>query len=295
MKNLILILLAVICIPYINSQDIEKMETKNAIIRCDDFGMNHSVNMAFKAIIEKGYPVSVSTMFACPWYQEAVDILKENPEVSVGVHLTLNAEWKNYKWGPVIGKDAAPSLVDSNGYFFCSAKLFFNNNPKIDEIEKELRAQIERAFRSGIKIDYFDAHMRTAFSTPELRTLVYNLAKEYNVGVSTWYGEDMKELFMIPYDKKKEDWIDTLKTLKKNNDYVLLFHPGIDNQELQALEDLNLPEMTDVNKHRHAEYEFLLSKEFSKSIKENNIKLITYRDFIKGKEIILPDSISESY
>jgi chitin disaccharide deacetylase len=59
-------------------------------------------------------------MFGCPWYLEAVDILKKYPNVSVGVHLMLNSEWRNYKWGPVLGRTAVPTLVDSDGYFFPS-------------------------------------------------------------------------------------------------------------------------------------------------------------------------------
>src|SRR6202012_4986218 len=69
------------------------------LIRLDDIGMNHSVNMAAQKVAETGMPVSVSLQFACPWYQEAVDILKHYPNVTIGVHLTLTNEWKNYRWG----------------------------------------------------------------------------------------------------------------------------------------------------------------------------------------------------
>src|SRR2546426_9237356 len=92
------------------------------IIRTDDVGMSHSVNMALQRLIDTGLPLSVSVMFACPWYQETVEILKRHPAVAVGIHLTLNSEWKNYRWGPVTGREAVPTLVDSNGYFFQSAE-----------------------------------------------------------------------------------------------------------------------------------------------------------------------------
>ncbi len=81
--------------------------------------------------------MSTSVMFACPWYQEAVEILREHPEVGVGIHLTLNAEWKNYRWGPVLGKKAVPSLVDSAGYFYPSRTRLFANNPKTKEIDTD--------------------------------------------------------------------------------------------------------------------------------------------------------------
>src|SRR6201989_1379684 len=85
------------------------------LIRLDDIGMNHSVNMAVEKMAETGLPFSASVQFACPWYQEAVDILKKNPQISVGVHLTLTSEWKYYRWGPVLGPTAVPSLVDTAG------------------------------------------------------------------------------------------------------------------------------------------------------------------------------------
>jgi len=57
------------------------------LLRMDDIGMNHAVNMAMQQIAEAGIPFSTSVMFACPWYQEAVAILKKYPAVSVGVQI----------------------------------------------------------------------------------------------------------------------------------------------------------------------------------------------------------------
>ena len=105
---------------YFSNQLYSQQNTisKELLLRCDDMGMSHSVNMAIKEVIELGIPFSTSVMFNCPWYLEAVDILRGNVHVSIGIHLTLNSEWKNYRWGPISGKGTVPSLVDSNGYFF---------------------------------------------------------------------------------------------------------------------------------------------------------------------------------
>src|SRR3989449_9825083 len=146
------------------------------IIRTDDVGMSHSVNMGVQKLIDTGLPLSVSVMFACPWYQEAAAILKRHPEVAVGIHLTLNSEWKYYRWGPVSGREAVPTLVDADGYFFQSAEALYKNHADPREIEKELRAQIERARRSGLKVDYVDFHMGTATRYPEFREVTDRLA-----------------------------------------------------------------------------------------------------------------------
>src|ERR1043165_5764416 len=94
------------------------------LFRLDDVGMNHSVNMAIERVARTGMPFSVSVLVACPWYQEAVEMLKRYPNLSVGVHLALNSEWKGYRWGPVLGAAAVPTLVDSSGYFQQSTRAF---------------------------------------------------------------------------------------------------------------------------------------------------------------------------
>ncbi|HZI54300.1 MAG TPA: ChbG/HpnK family deacetylase, partial [Chitinophagaceae bacterium] len=104
------------------------------LLRLDDNGMNHSVTMAIKQVAETGIPFSSSVMFACPWYQEAVSVLKQFPAVSAGVHLTLNSEWKHYRWGPVLGQSAVPSLVDSSGFFLPSSSAFLKSKYKLEEV-----------------------------------------------------------------------------------------------------------------------------------------------------------------
>ena len=159
------------------------------IIHTDDIGMCHSVNVAAKQVLETGIPVSMSVMVPCPWFVEAAEMLKKYPNVSVGIHLTLNSEWKQYRWGPVTGARAVPTLVDSVGLFFPSRTALYGNKPNLGEIETELRAQIDKALRAGLKIDYLDYHMGAAVQTLETRAIVEKLAAEYNLGISRYYDE----------------------------------------------------------------------------------------------------------
>ena len=233
MKRIFLIFFAIITLS-ITAQE------KYLIIRCDDIGMSHAVNNAFREIIKTGYPISASVMFACAWYQEAVDILKENPQISVGVHLTLNAEWKNYRWGSVAGKSLVPSLVDEEGYFFPSRSKFFENNPKLAEVEIELREQINRAKRSGVRIDYLDYHMGTAVDKPELRAIVEKLAKEYDLGISRYFGEeDLNNVYDDPVESKTDSLVSIINGIEKEGIYLLVAHIGKNEPELAAMEDLN--------------------------------------------------------
>lgn len=251
------------------------------IIRTDDVGMSHSVNMGVQRLLGAGLPLSVSVMFACPWYQEAVEILKQHPEVAVGIHLTLNSEWKHYRWGPVSGREAVPTLVDADGYFFHSAEALYNNRPDVREIEKELRAQIERARRSGLKIDYVDAHMGTALRYPEFREVTERLAREYALGMSEYFGEAVDApQYWAPPRRKADSLVAMIERLQPGVN-VVVTHVGLDDAELGALEDMNtdnpLPEMS---KNRQGELDALTSVRFTRALRGRSIQLITYRDLI---------------
>jgi predicted glycoside hydrolase/deacetylase ChbG (UPF0249 family) len=254
---------------------------KTLLIRCDDLGMSHSVNMAFKELMESGLKFSASVMFPCAWYQEALDILKANPQITVGIHLTLNAEWKNYRWGPVAGKDKVPSLVDKDGYFFPSRSTFFANNPESEEIEIELRAQIERALNSGIKISYMDYHMGTAVDKPEHRAIVEKLANEYNLGISRYFKEmDTPLMYAVPIPEKTDSLFRLVENLDPNKINLLVCHIGKDQPELQAMIDMNSFGLPDMSKHREAELNALISAKKKNVFEKNNINLINYKDLI---------------
>jgi predicted glycoside hydrolase/deacetylase ChbG (UPF0249 family) len=252
------------------------------IIRTDDAGMSHSVNMGLERLIQSGLPVSVSVMFPTPWYQETVELLKRHPSVSVGIHLTLNSEWKNYRWGPVLGRTAVPTLVDADGYFFPSADTLYKTHPNPQEVEKELRAQIERALRSGLKIDYVDYHMGTVMRHPEFREITERLAREFSLGMSGYFGETSHDPQYSAAPRAKIDSLLVMIDRLQPGLNLVVTHVGIDDAELGALLDMNtsnpLPEMS---KNRQGELDALTSQRFSEALKARNIRLMTYRQLIE--------------
>jgi predicted glycoside hydrolase/deacetylase ChbG (UPF0249 family) len=251
------------------------------IIRSDDAGMSHSVNMGLEKLIATGLPVSVSVMFPTPWYQETVEILKRNPQVAVGIHLTLNSEWKNYRWGPVLGRTAVPSIVDADGYFFQSAEALHQNHPDLKEVEKELRAQIQRALGSGLKIDYVDYHMGTAVRYPEFREITERLAREFGLGMSQYFGETSHDPQYLAAPPNKTDSLLAMVQRLHPRYNLVVTHVGIDDSELGALLDMNtsgpLPEMS---KNRQGELDALTSPRFRDALAAHNVHLLTYRQLI---------------
>src|SRR5690606_11199016 len=256
-------------------------QQKQLLVRVDDIGMSHSVNLALQKVIDTGIPFSASVMVPCPWFREAVEILKQNPQVSVGIHLTLNSEWKNYKWGPVLGMEAVPGLVDELGYFFPSRALLQANNPTIEEIENELRAQIEKALTAGLKIDYLDYHMGAAVEVPEHCAIVEKLADEYGLGISQYLHEFYSNnMYNDPYEQKADSLYFIMNNLKEDKVNLLVCHIGVDDPELAAMEDENSFGLREMSKHRQAELNALTSEKFLNLINQNNIKLVNYRTLI---------------
>lgn len=252
------------------------------VIRSDDAGMSHSVNMALDRLMRTGLPLSVSVMFACPWYQETAEILKRHPEVAVGIHLTLNSEWKNYRWGPVSGRSAVPSLVDEEGYFFATSEALHQHQPDLREVERELRAQIERARRTGLKIDYVDYHMGTVSRYPEFREVAERLAREYGLGMSQYFGERSGSPQYDAAPSNKADSLVALVNRLQPGVNMVITHVGIDNEELGALLDMNTDGgLAEMSKNRQGELDAVTSRRFREAVTARGIRLINYRQLIE--------------
>ena len=251
------------------------------LLRLDDVGMNHSVNMAIEKVAATKMPFSVSVLFACPWYQEAVEILKKNPQIAVGVHLALNSEWRGYRWGPVLGKGGVPSLVDSAGYFRSSGEGFLASAYDLGEVERELSAQVERALASGLKISYVDAHMGTALATPQLREVTERVARKYGLGISTYFGESYFTLWGEPVQQKKSVLLAHLAQAKRDTVNLIEVHVAERTPEMEAIFDMNAPEQNapdaGVVAHRKAELEAMLSPELAALVRTGKVRLVTYQ------------------
>ena len=259
------------------------------LLRFDDIGMNHAVNTAIEDVCKTGIPVNASVMFACPWYQEAVEILKKYPKAAVGIHLTLTSEWRYYRWGPITGPSAVPSLVDSLGYFFKNEDEFLRSTFTLADVEKELTAQIERALQSGLTISFMDPHMGVALLTPELRELMQQLARKYNLGISTlgsntYYNESYTDMWAIPVEKKKEEFLKHLNNLKPDQPNLLILHVAHRDPEMEVLEmQTSLERQNGVpmaGQHRQAELDMVLSAEFQQKVGKD-FRVITYADLLK--------------
>ena len=240
-------------------------EKRYVIIHADDAGMSHSVNMATIHGMEQGIVSSASIMVPCPWFKEIAAYAKAHPEKDFGIHLTLNCEWKDYRWGPVAPRESVPSLIDPEGYLWGGVGDIVAN-AKAAEVETELRAQVKRAIEFGVPVTHLDTHMGAVVSRPDLIEVYVKLGVEFdvpvffirglNVGLAATNpqvrarGAELVKLLddhRLPvldimtqyytgesYEKKKEMYLKAIADTKPGVRYLII-HCGYNNEELQAI------------------------------------------------------------
>lgn len=133
------------------------------ILHIDDAGMSFDSNEGTMDALTKGASNSASVMMPCPWVPDFLTRLKANPGLDVGLHITLNSEWKTYRWGPVAGKNAVPSLVDPEGYLWPSTGQTVQNGSP-EHVATEIQAQLAKARAMGFNPTHIDAHMGSIFA-----------------------------------------------------------------------------------------------------------------------------------
>ena len=261
------------------------------IVRGDDMGFCHAANVACIQSYRDGIMRSVEVMVPCPWFNEAVEMLKNNPGLDVGIHLTVTSEWDNLKWGPVASKSEVPSLVDKEGFFyqrdsqdadFPPNSGFREANPKPAELEKELRAQIERALSKISNISHLSSHMGSPVSTPELRAIVEKLSLEYKLPLRV-PGTKPAGRFVTSNPASvveiEKNLVEVLEKLEPGNIYMLIEHPGMDTPEMRAIGHIR---SRHIAMQRDGVTKAFTSEDVKDVIRKKGIKLVSYGDMLKN-------------
>lgn len=150
------------------------------VLHADDLGMSHSVNRATFEALEKGWVTSASILVPCPWFPEVARWARTHPEADLGIHLALNSEWTSFRWRPLSAAGEVPSLVDADGYFPL-VETTVGAQAKPAEVERELRAQVDRARAAGIRLSHLDSHMGALFQTAPLFAVYRGLGASYGL------------------------------------------------------------------------------------------------------------------
>ena len=280
-----------------------KTQEKLLIIHADDMGMSHSANRATIQAFESGAISSASLMMPCAWVAEAATWIKKNPDADVGLHLTLTSEWLTNRWRPVAPADKVKGLLDAQGYMWRSVEEVVRHaSPQ--EVETEIRAQIELALRMGLKPTHLDSHMGTLYADVRFFEVFLKTAMEYRIppmvfsptpeimAMAAARGLNYRDAFQrieaaglprIDYlnpqyapgeskEKHRQRLHDYLRTLKPGVN-ELIVHLGMDDPEGSAI--------TGGWRYRVQELEILQEPEFKRILQEQKIRLFTYRELAK--------------
>jgi len=253
------------------------------IVRGDDMGSTHAVNMGCIKAFREGILTSVEVMAPCNSFTEAVALLKQNPGLDVGIHLTLNSEWENIKWGPLTD---VPSLVDKNGYFFPMTwpdeaysynQALATSGWKIEEIEKELRAQIETILYHLPQCSHATPHMGFHAISPEISRLTLKLIREYNIDANIRFLP-LNETSLFGDADTVEEMISNALGVLQNlgpGTWQIYEHPGMLLPGEEKTWHIGAENDAD---YRDMVTRALVSDKLKDVISRRNIELIGYRD-----------------
>jgi chitin disaccharide deacetylase len=274
-------------------------EARVLILNADDFGMCHDQNEGVIRGLKEGLFTSSTILVTCPWFEEAAEFARNNPNADLGVHLTLTAEWDRYKWGPVLGPRAVPSLVDERGYLWQTVAQVYEH-ARLDQAEAELREQIEKAFAAGIDATHLDSHMGTLQLRADYHEIYARLANEYRLPIRLasrrrlgreGMGAILDQLdaagvvtpdhlvFYGPPSVAETEtyWTNLLRTLKPGVTEILC-HPAIARDELRTCARDAM--------QREADFRYFTSDQTRQLIKDEGVEMVGFRelrDLMRGK------------
>ena len=271
-------------------------DTKLLIVHADDLGMAHSINTASIKALETGLVSSGSIMIPCSWLPEIAAYARIHPEADLGLHLTLTSEWSLYRWGPVLAKERVPSLLDTSGYLYpTETEAAAHIDPK--EAEAEIRAQIARAKALGIQPTHLDSHMGTLYQNQALFETLFRVAHDNKLLVRVskeWFaaapflpsqlGPDdvvVNTVISIGPSVTAEGWskfyVDAIKNLQPGISEMIV-HLAYDDEEMKGVA-FDHPDWGSAWRQR--DFQFVTSDAFRKVLRDNNVKLVTWREVAK--------------
>ncbi|MDT0277589.1 ChbG/HpnK family deacetylase [Blastococcus goldschmidtiae] len=253
------------------------------IINCDDLGMHESINVAVLRAMQDGVASSCSLMVPCPAAHHAMQLLRRAPDVPFGIHLTLTRDTADHRWAPVTSAHQVPSLLDGDGRLFTTAEIpRLLAQARLEEVERELRAQIRAVDRYGLAPTHLDWHCIADGGRPDLLALTIALAAEHGLAARVWLDpgrdaarrrglpvvdHDFLDSFALGVPGKTERYVEFLRALPAGlSEWAV--HPGLDDDSSHDL-DAGWPV-------RQSDFEFLTSAVARRVLAEESIHVIDY-------------------
>ncbi|MGH9326583.1 MAG: ChbG/HpnK family deacetylase [Terriglobia bacterium] len=270
-------------------------DAKLLIVHGDDLGVAHSADRASFYALEHHDVSAASVMVPCPWLTEVVAYARQHPEADIGLHLTLNNEWDTYRWGPIAPRDRVPSLLDPDNYLWHETTETVQHG-RADEVEREIRAQVEQALRMGLHPTHLDDHMVTLESRKDFYAALVKVGHDYHLPFRAvrpylekrgWLSmlspnDIVLDQFLEPnYHVPPDQWADSyFRMLDRVQPGLneMIVHLGYDDAELEAIT---------VNHTgwgaawRQRDFNLVTSPAFKEALRKRRITVIGWRELGK--------------
>lgn len=267
------------------------------IVNIDDVGMHKDETDASFRVLNFGIVRSGSIMVPCPNFSQSVKLWKENPEIDLGIHLTLTCEWgSKYPWQPVLPRDDVPGLYNPEGIMWSNVTDLLKH-ASLKEMTMELEAQINKTFAAGSNPSHLDDHM-DLHNHLKLFSIIMQLSQKYNLPMRARkqrrYNYPILKNNLISLRRKGFVFPDTQKGFymlggqnqshnfrkAKYYDYLRTLKPGVHNIKIHTA--LNTEELQNImgahySSIRQIDFEIWSSNETKELAKELGIIFIGYR------------------
>ena len=151
---------------------------RRLIVNADDFGLTEGVNRAIVDGHKNGIISSTTLMANGMAFDSAVEAGSTLPGLGIGVHLNLT------QGRPVCPASEVPSILTSEGSFYPSpgnlAGRILARKVEPQDVENELRSQIQKAASAGVHITHLDGHKHIHLLPPVFNVVV-KLACEFGI------------------------------------------------------------------------------------------------------------------
>jgi predicted glycoside hydrolase/deacetylase ChbG (UPF0249 family) len=165
---------------------------------------------------------------------------------------------------------------------FYPGQAVMDHTYKLEDIEKEMRAQIELAVKYIPRLSHISGHMGSLAFTPEVKALTLKVAAEYKLPVVDAQSTSISYTGFDFRNKTTEQRIDgfiaMLDKLEDGKTYVFVEHPGLDNAELRAVSHIGYE---DVAQGRQDVTTIFTSEKVKAAIIKKGVKLVSYKEALK--------------